>query len=176
MRVAGDEGAMLAYTAFEVLESAFVPTPTTPNPQTVCEALNEPDATGWTTAMDDEINNMRRLAVFREVPRPRDRNITTPKWVFRRKFENGTLFKHKVRLVARCFTQVSGIDYHDAYLYAPVVRLETFRMLIAIAALFDFPFRQFDVSAAYLHGDIDEEICMQDMEAPPGCESRDTVW
>jgi len=46
-------------------------------------------------------------------------------------------------------------------------------MLISIAALFDFPRHQFDVS---VHGDIDEEICMQDMEAPPGCESRDTVW
>jgi len=75
--------------------------------------------------MDDEINNIRRLAVFREVPRP-----ITPKWVFRRKFENGTLVKHKVRLVAQCFIQVSGIDYHDAYLYAPVVRLETFRRLL----------------------------------------------
>jgi len=31
MRVAGDEGATLAYTAFEVLESAFMPTPTMPN-------------------------------------------------------------------------------------------------------------------------------------------------
>jgi len=89
---------------------------------------------------------MRRLAIFREVPRPRDHNIITPKWVFRRKFENGTLVKHKVRLVAQCFTRVSGIDYHDAYLYAPVVRLETFRMLIAITALFDFPLRQFDAS------------------------------
>jgi len=126
--------------------------------------------------MDDEINNMRRLAIFREVPRPRDRNIITPKWVFRRKFENGTLVKHKARLVARGFIQVSGIDYHDAYLYAPAVRLETFRMLITIAALFDFPLRQFDVSVTYLHGDIDEEIYMEDMEAPPGCESRDTVW
>ena len=53
-----------------------------PNPQTVCEVLNEPDANEWTAAMDDEINNMHRLAIFREVPRPKDRNIITPKWVF----------------------------------------------------------------------------------------------
>ena len=38
-----------------------------------------------------------------------------------------------------------------------------------IAALFNFPFRLFDVSAAYLHGDIDEELYM---EVPPGCESH----
>ena len=40
------------------------------------------------------------------------------------KLENGTLIKHKARLVARGLTQISGIDYHGAYLYAPVVRLE----------------------------------------------------
>ena len=38
--------------------------------------------------MDDEINNMRRLNVFEEVSRPKDHNVITPKWVFRRKFES----------------------------------------------------------------------------------------
>ena len=73
---------------------------------------------------------MRRLDVYKEVPRPKNRNIITPKWVFRRKFENGILIKHKTRLVARGFTQVSGIDYHDAYLYVPVVRLESCRAYV----------------------------------------------
>src|SRR5258706_6400841 len=161
MRDTGGEGAMLAYGAFEVLESAFTPTPTTPNPLTVHEAFSAPDANEWTAAMDDEINNMRRLNVFKEVPRPKAHNIITPKWVFRRKFEDGILVKHKARLVARGFTQIAGIDYHDAHLYAPVVRLETFRALITIAALFDLELRQFDVSAAYLHGDIDEEVYLE---------------
>ena len=173
MRAAGDEGAMIAYTAFEVAEPAFIPTPATPNPMSIHEAHNAPDANDWMAAMDDEINNMRRLAVFKEVPKPKNRNIITPKWVFRRKFEDGTLVKHKARLVARGFTQVSGIDYHDAYLYAPVVRLETFRALISIAALFGLELRQFDVSAAYLHGEIDEEVYM---EPPPGYGSSDSVW
>ena len=172
-RAAGDEGAMLAYGAFEVLEQTFIPTPTTPNPLTIHEAYNAPDANEWMVAMDDEINNMRRLDVFKEVARPKNHNVITPKWVFRRKFENGTLVKHKARLVARGFTQVSGVDYHDAYLYAPVVRLETFRALISIAALFGLELRQFDVSAAYLHGDIDEEVYM---EPPPGYGGRDSVW
>lgn len=83
------------------------------------------------------------------------------------------LIKHKVRLVARGFTQVSGVDYHDAHLYAPVVRLESFRTLISIAALFDFDLRQFDVSVAYLHGDIDGEVYM---EPPPGYGTKGTVW
>ena len=172
-RAAGDEGAMIAYAAFEVLKPTFIPTPATPNPLTIHEAHNAPDANEWMAAMDDKINNMRRLAVFREVPHLKNHNIITPKWVFWRKFENGILIKHKARLVAWGFTQVSGIDYHDAYLYAPVVRLESFRAIISIAALFDLELRQFDVSAAYLHGEIDEEVYM---EPPPGYGSDNAVW
>jgi len=54
---------MLAYGAFEDLEPAFTPTPATP------------DANDWIAAMDAEVNNMRRLNVFKEVPRPINRNI-----------------------------------------------------------------------------------------------------
>jgi len=43
---------------------------------------------------------------------------------------------------------ILALSYHEAYLYAPVVRLESFRTLIAIAALFDLELRQFDVSTA----------------------------
>ena len=77
----------------------------------------------------------------------------------RRKFGNG---KHKARLIARGFTQVFGIDYHEARLCASVVRLET---LVLIATLFNHDLVQFDVSAAYLRGEIDGEIYM---EPPPG--------
>ena len=173
VRNAGGGGALIAFGAFEEIEPAPVPTPTMTDPQTVHDALNAPDANEWAAAMDLEITNMRHLGVFREVPRPHDKNIITPKWVFRRKFEDGILIKHKARLVARGFTQVSGVDYHDAHLYAPVVRLESFRSLLSIAALFDFDVRQFDVSSAYLHGDIDGEVYM---EPPPGYASADTVW
>ena len=81
-----------------------------------------------------------------------------------RKFENGTLIKHKAPLVARRFTQVSGIDYHQAGLYASVVRLETFRVLISTAALVNHDVRQFDISASYPHGVIGGDIYM---EPPP---------
>jgi len=166
---AGGPGALLAFGAFEGLEPAFMPTPTTPDPQTTREALRAPDANDWKAAMGAEIDDMRRLSVFKEVPRPNGKNIITPKWVFRRKYENGSLTKYKARLVARGFTQVSGVDYREAHLHAPVVRLESFRALILIAALFGYDLRQLDVSAAYLYGDIDGEAYM---EPPPGMSGR----
>ena len=98
--------------------------------------------------MDIKIDNMRWLSVFKTVPHPPDTNIITLRWVFHRKFENGALVMHKARPVARRFTQISGVDYNEAHLYALVMRLESFRVLLSIAAWFDLDLRQFDVSAA----------------------------
>jgi len=173
VRHAEGAGALLAFGAFEEPNQAFNPTPSTPDPRTIRDALDAPDANEWRAAMDIEIENMRRLNVFKTVPRPLDMNIITPRWVFHRKFENGTLVKHKARLVARGFTQISGVDYNEAHLYAPVMRLESFRVLLTIAAWFDLDLRKFDVSAAYLHGEIDGDVYM---EPPPGHGDGDSVW
>ena len=173
VRHAEGSGALLAFGAFEESSQAFKPTPSTPDPRTIQEALDAPDASDWIAAMDIEIENMRRLNVFTTVSRPPNTNIITPRWVFHRKFENGALTKHKARLVARGFTQVPGVDHSEAHLYAPVMRFESFRVLLTIAAWFDLDLRQFDVSAAYLHGEIDGEVYM---EAPPGHGDGDTVW
>ena len=74
------------------------------------------------------------------------------------------LIKHKALLVAHGFTQISGINYHEARIYASVMRLETFRV-ISIAALFNHDLRPFYVSAAYLHREINGETYMG---SPPG--------
>ena len=95
----GGEGALIAFGAFEEVP-AFAPTPMMPDPQTVSQALEAPDADEWAAAMDNEITNMLHLGVFREIPHPDDKNIITPKWVFCRKFKDGLLVKHKARLVA----------------------------------------------------------------------------
>ena len=52
-----------------------------------------------------------------------------PSFGLSRKIENGALAKHKAGLVARVFTQVSGIDDHEIYLYAPVICLESLRAI-----------------------------------------------
>ena len=98
------------------------------------DALDARDADGWRAAMDIKIENIRRPNVFKTVPRPPDTNIVTPRWVFHRKFDNGALVKHKACLVARGFTQILDIDQNEAHLYAPVMRSESFRDLLSIAA------------------------------------------
>ena len=104
-------GASLASGAFEELAQDLVPTPSAPDPRSIRDALDAPDANERHAAMDIEIENMCRLNVLKTVPCPPDTNTITSQWVFHQKFENGILIKYKVHLVGRGFIQVSGVDY-----------------------------------------------------------------
>jgi Reverse transcriptase (RNA-dependent DNA polymerase) len=68
----------------------------------------------------------------------------------------------KVRLVARGFSQIYGVDYLDTY--APVVKLASIRILLAIAAIFGLEIHQMDVVTAFLAGELEEEIYMEQPE------------
>ena len=93
------------------------------------------------------------------VPAPPNRKLVTCKWLLRKKFHaDGTISRYKARLVARGFTQVPGMDYTETF--SPVLRITSFRVLIAIAALFGFLLHQMDVRTAFLNGDLQEEIYM----------------
>ena len=85
------------------------------------------------------------------------------KWVFRKKYNtNGSLQTFKAKLVAKGFKQKEGIDYFDTY--APVARITSIRVLMALASIFDLYVHQMDVKTAFLNGDLDEEVYMEQPE------------
>ncbi|GJU09216.1 retrovirus-related pol polyprotein from transposon TNT 1-94 [Tanacetum coccineum] len=85
------------------------------------------------------------------------KNTKRTKWVFRNKLdENGIVSRNKARLVAQGYNQQEGIDYDETY--APVARLESIRILLAIACANDFKLYQMDVKSAFLNGFINEEV------------------
>ena len=87
-------------------------------------------------AMQEELNNFTRNEVWELVPRPKQ-NVIGTKWIFRNKEdEHGTMTRNKARLVAQGFTQIEGLDFGETY--APMVRLESIRILLAYAAHHDF--------------------------------------
>ena len=111
------------------------------------------------------------------VERPPGANVAGSKWVLRiKKNSAGEVEKYKARLVARGFTQIYGVDYYETY--APVARLASFRILLALAARNNWPIHSFDFDSAFLNSKLEEDEVIY-IEQPPGYETKDPkywVW
>jgi hypothetical protein len=132
-------------------------------PMCVEEALKDPY---WVIAMQEELNNFTRNDVWVLEPPPKDKNIISTKWVFRNKEdEHGLVVRNKARLVAKCFSQVEGLDFGETF--APVTRLKAICMLLAYSSHHDIKLYQMDVKSAFLNGNINELVYVKQ---PPGFE------
>nr|GEX41315.1 zinc finger, CCHC-type [Tanacetum cinerariifolium] len=95
------------------------------------------------------------------------------KWIFKRKMKfDGTIDKFKARLVIQGFKQNEGIDY--LYTYAPVARITTTRLLLALSAIHNLVIHKMDVKTAFLNGYLDKEVYMKQPEGfvMPGNEPK----
>jgi len=118
----------------------------------------------WVQAMNDELEAMTSNNTWTLVPRPQNRKVVGSRWVYRIKHKpNGDVERYKARLVAKGCTQVEGTDYFDTF--SSVAKIVTVRTLLAIASIKEWFLYQMDVSNAFLHGDLNEEIYMS---PPPG--------
>ena len=130
-------------------------------PKKVEDALEDSD---WVTAMQEKLNEFERNKVWQLVPRPKNRSVVGTKWMFRNKSDaDGIVIRNKARLVAKGYSQQEGIDYDETF--AHVARLEAIRMFLAYAAHKKFKVFQMDVKSAFLNGELDEEVFV---EQPPG--------
>jgi len=74
----------------------------------------------------------------------------------------GDVVKHKARLVAKGYVQKHGVDYEEVF--APVARLDTVRVLLALAANPGWKVHHLDVKSAFLHGELEEEVYVSQPE------------
>jgi len=132
------------------------------------DAITGPNKDKWIAAMYEELKSIQQNQTWRLVALPPGRKAIGVKWVLTCKHDaKGNFTKYKARLVAKGYSQEFGFDYDETY--APVVRIEHVRILFALAAFFGLPVIHLDAKNAFLHGESDFAIYI---EQPPGFENH----
>ncbi|GBN32439.1 Copia protein [Araneus ventricosus] len=109
--------------------------------------------------MRTEYNALLKHQVWKLVKRPKDKNIIGSKWVLRKYNADGSIALRKARLVAKGFAQILDVDYQETF--APVARPDSIRTVMAYCAENNLEIFQLDFIMAYVNGDLDEEIFME---------------
>jgi hypothetical protein len=114
--------------------------------------------------MHDELQALDENKTWSIVPLPTGKKVVGSRWIYKIKFHSdGSIERHKARLVARGFTQTFGVDYKETF--APVAKMNTVRVLLSVAINCGWSLYQMDVKNAFLHGDLEEDVYMR---IPPG--------
>ncbi|KAL8119074.1 hypothetical protein AgCh_016538 [Apium graveolens] len=109
--------------------------------------------------MNIELAALEANHIWDVVPYTPDKRVVGCKWLYKVKYlPNGEVDRYKARLVAKGFTQTEGFDYFDTF--APVSKMTTLRVLLALAAQYNWSLTQLDVTNAFLHGDLQEDVYM----------------
>ena len=125
--------------------------------------MKRSDADEWRKAAQEEIDAHSTNGTWSPCPLPPGKKTIGSRWVFAQKFlSDGALERYKARLVAKGYSQRPGYDYLETF--APTVRMASIRVVLALSALEDLDLRSVDISHAYINGDLEEEIYMDQPE------------
>lgn len=118
---------------------------------------------GWLQAMNDEIHSIEKNDTRELTSLPEGKKSIGVKWVFKTKYKpSGEVERLKARLVVKDYKQKPGIDYYEVF--APIARLDTIHMVIALVAQKKWQVHQMDVKFAFLDGFLEEELFVEQPE------------
>jgi len=110
----------------------------------------------------EELNAHSTNGTWELVPQPKGKKIGS-KWVFKvKRNADGSVERYKGRLVAKGYNQRPGFDYLE--IFAPTVRMPTIQVVLAMAAIEDLHLCSIDISHAYLNGEMDCDVYMEQPE------------
>jgi hypothetical protein len=130
-------------------------------PRTLKEADGD---LNWVAMMEEDLASIRDNKTWSLAELPHGHRSIGLKWVYKvKRDENDNIVKYKARLVAKGYVQQPGIDFDEVF--TPVARQESVRLLLAIAAHYGWGVHHMDVKSAFLNGELQEEVYVQQ---PPG--------
>ncbi|GJU87479.1 retrovirus-related pol polyprotein from transposon TNT 1-94 [Tanacetum coccineum] len=117
----------------------------------------------WRQAMEEKMKSIEKNDTWELKTLLKCQKAIGVQWVYKaKKKAKGEVEKYKARLVEKGYKQKHDIDYEDVF--APVARLETIRIIIAIAAQYRWKIYQMDVKSAFLNGLLKEEVYVEQPE------------
>jgi hypothetical protein len=132
-------------------------------PDQYSDAIYCPDSNKWKTGMMDEYESLMKNETWILTSLPQGRRAIRGRWIYKYKpAANGEAPRYKARFVACGYSQRLGIDYNETY--AAVVSHDSFRILKSTVATLDLEMVQLDVKTAFLYGDLEEEIYLEQPE------------
>ena len=117
--------------------------------------------------MKEELSSLKKNNTYELLELARGRKVLKNKWMFKLKMDGDKQVKYKARLVVKGFSQKKGVDFDE--IFSPVVKMSSIRVILGLTASMDLELEQLDVKTVFLHGDLEEEIYM---EQPKGFEVK----
>ncbi|GAA0164220.1 transmembrane signal receptor [Lithospermum erythrorhizon] len=127
------------------------------------EAIESAEKDKWIATMEEEMHPLHKNKTFTLVKRKDEFKILRNRWIYKLKSDPSTnVPRYKARLVVKGFVRRQGIDFEE--MFSLVVKMTSIRLVLGLAAAHDLEIEQLDVKTAFLHGDLEEDIYMQQPE------------
>jgi hypothetical protein len=128
-------------------------------PECYEEAMQVDTKKKWEQGMKEEMDSMVNNQTWDLVQLLAGKRALQNKWVYKLKEEDGGKKWYKTRLVVKGFAKKKGIYFDE--IFSPVVEMTSIRNILRLVAVEDLHLEQLDVKKNFLHGDLEEEIYMQ---------------
>jgi hypothetical protein len=132
------------------------------------EAMQADTKKKWEKCMKEEMDSLENNQTWDLVQLPMGKRELQNKWVYKLKEEDGGEKQYKARLVVKGFAQKKGIDFDE--IFSSVVKMTSIKTILSLVVVEDLHLEQLDVKKTFLHGDLEEEIYMQQ---PQGYEVKE---
>ncbi|RVX13320.1 Retrovirus-related Pol polyprotein from transposon TNT 1-94 [Vitis vinifera] len=127
------------------------------------EAMGDENKIKWVDAMQDEMKSLHENHSYELVELPKGKRALKNRWVYRvKQEEHASQPRYKARLVVKGYSQKKGIDFDE--IFSSVVKMSSIRVVLGLVASLDLEIEQMDVKIAFLHGDLNKEIYMEQLE------------